>query len=106
MKQARLDIINILKEFKPSDDQGVKDVKFIEKMVTKHENIFVRECLDGHLTASALVVNPKTGMVLLHNHKKLNKWLQFGGHEDGSGWEVGSSYRCSSQIFAGLRLVS
>ena len=25
----------------------------------------------------------ETKQILLHNHKKLNKWLQFGGHADG-----------------------
>lgn len=83
MQQDRLDIINILKEFTPTVGQEATDVKFITQMVTDHDNIFVRECLDGHLTASALVVNPQTKMILLHNHKQLNKWLQFGGHADG-----------------------
>ena len=51
--------------------------------MSKHENIFDRECTQAHLTGSALVFNPENNTVLLHNHKKLNKWLQFGGHADG-----------------------
>lgn len=36
----------------------------------------------GHFTGSALVVGPGPRVALLH-HRKLGKWLQFGGHADG-----------------------
>jgi 8-oxo-dGTP pyrophosphatase MutT (NUDIX family) len=39
---------------------------------------------DGHFTASMLVTNPEFTRVLLIFHKKLQKWLQFGGHSDDS----------------------
>ncbi len=42
-----------------------------------------RERLEGHLTASALVVDPARGKALLTHHKKLGRWLQLGGHCDG-----------------------
>ncbi|MBL8862973.1 MAG: NUDIX hydrolase [Planctomycetes bacterium] len=42
-----------------------------------------RERLEGHLTASALVVDPSRGAGLLTHHKKLGRWLQLGGHCDG-----------------------
>jgi len=38
----------------------------------------------GHLTGSALVVTPALDQVLLTLHRKLGKWLQLGGHADGS----------------------
>jgi hypothetical protein len=37
----------------------------------------------GHLTGSALVYCPATRRVLLTLHRKLDKWLQLGGHADG-----------------------
>lgn len=37
-------------------------------------------CAAGHLTASALVVDPERGRVLLTLHRKLRRWLQTGGH--------------------------
>ena len=37
----------------------------------------------GHITASAWVVTPDGDAVLLTHHKKLDKWLQIGGHADG-----------------------
>ena len=35
---------------------------------------------NGHATGSAWVFNPNNGKVLLTLHKKLNRWLQLGGH--------------------------
>ena len=45
-------------------------------------------CLDrthvpGHLTGSGWVVHPGTESVLLTHHRRLNRWLQLGGHADG-----------------------
>lgn len=41
-----------------------------------------RKCLSGHVTASAVVVNESYDAMLLMHHKKLDIWLQFGGHVD------------------------
>ncbi|MFD8817281.1 NUDIX hydrolase [Streptomyces sp. NPDC059627] len=39
-----------------------------------------KACQAGHVTASALVVDPEHGRVLLTLHRKLRMWLQMGGH--------------------------
>jgi len=39
-----------------------------------------KACGDGHLTASALVIDPPRERVLLTLHRKLRMWLQMGGH--------------------------
>jgi 8-oxo-dGTP pyrophosphatase MutT (NUDIX family) len=39
-----------------------------------------KACGDGHITASALVVDPAGERVLLTLHRKLRMWLQMGGH--------------------------
>ncbi|MCP4457575.1 MAG: NUDIX hydrolase [Cytophagales bacterium] len=46
------------------------------------EDCFLRSRLAGHLTASCWVLDG-SGKVLLMHHKKLDKWLQPGGHADG-----------------------
>jgi 8-oxo-dGTP pyrophosphatase MutT (NUDIX family) len=54
--------------------------------LASYENGVWRDCSDGHLTASALVVDPASGRVLLTLHRKLRMWLQMGGHcEPGDG---------------------
>jgi 8-oxo-dGTP pyrophosphatase MutT (NUDIX family) len=44
---------------------------------------FQRTCYPAHFTGSALVVNADGSKALLHHHRKLGMWLQFGGHCDG-----------------------
>lgn len=48
-----------------------------------HPDALHRSCAEGHFTGSALVVEQRTGRVLLLLHTKLRKWLQPGGHTDG-----------------------
>lgn len=38
---------------------------------------------DGHLTGSAWLVSADGTQVLLTHHRKLDRWLQLGGHADG-----------------------
>ncbi len=62
-----------------------------DRLVSRFE-AFIRanpDCLQpthptGHLTASAWVVSPNREQVLLVHHRKLNRWLQPGGHADGN----------------------
>jgi 8-oxo-dGTP pyrophosphatase MutT (NUDIX family) len=44
---------------------------------------FVRERLAGHFTASAWLVDRTGTRALLTHHRKLERWLQPGGHADG-----------------------
>ncbi len=39
-----------------------------------------RQFAPGHLTASAIVLSPDHRQILLVHHKRLNRWLQPGGH--------------------------
>ena len=39
-----------------------------------------KACQAGHITASALVIDPARERVLLTLHRKLRMWLQMGGH--------------------------
>jgi 8-oxo-dGTP pyrophosphatase MutT (NUDIX family) len=48
--------------------------------LTAHPDGVWKACSDGHVTASALVIDPERGRVLLTLHRKLRMWLQTGGH--------------------------
>lgn len=50
-----------------------------------HPDALHRSCLTGHLTGSALIVDPEMERTLLIHHAKLDRWLQPGGHADGDG---------------------
>lgn len=51
--------------------------------VDTHPDALHRSCLAGHLTGSALVVDPATRHLLVLFHAKVQRWLQPGGHADG-----------------------
>lgn len=53
--------------------------------VDEHEDALHRSNSIGHLTGSALVVDPSTRHLLLLFHAKVQRWLQPGGHADGDG---------------------
>ncbi|MFI5944726.1 NUDIX domain-containing protein [Streptomyces sp. SID4919] len=48
--------------------------------LSAHPDGVWKSCEDGHVTASALVVDPERDRVLLTLHGKIHKWLQMGGH--------------------------
>jgi len=63
---------------------------------------FERANLQGHVTASAWIVDPgRTAAVLLH-HRKLGRWLQLGGHVDGDPDVRGAAQR-EAREESGLR---
>lgn len=53
------------------------------RFVETHADALLRACLTGHLTGSAWVVDATRTRTLLTHHRKLDKWLQLGGHADG-----------------------
>ena len=50
--------------------------------VKENQNCWQRSNLAGHITGSAWVLSPDGQRVLLIHHKKLDRWLQPGGHVD------------------------
>ena len=57
-------------------------IAFLTKNQEKSFHNYLWE--DGHITGSMLIVNIDFTKVLLMFHKKLQRWLQFGGHSDDS----------------------
>ena len=55
----------------------------IIRFVEAHPDCLLRTCAPGHLTGSAWIVDAPRRRVLLTHHRKLDKWLQPGGHADG-----------------------
>ncbi|MFI5532793.1 NUDIX hydrolase [Kitasatospora sp. NPDC051853] len=68
-----------------------------------------RSCLPAHITASALVVDPAAGRVLLTLHPKVGLWLQMGGHcEPGDATLAAAALREATEEsgIAGLELLA
>ena len=65
---------------RPEGDEEAADLTRILAFVRAHDRPFDRAILAGHLTGSALVLAPAGEKVLLLHHRKLDRWLQPGGH--------------------------
>ena len=65
-------------------DRGVADHRDrMLEFIDRHPDALHRSCSAGHLTGSALVVDPTSERILLLFHAKVRRWLQPGGHADG-----------------------
>lgn len=65
-----------------------------QQLLALSQSPYSRETFEpGHITGSAFIINKDATKVLLTHHKKLNKWLQLGGHSDGSSETQMVSYR-------------
>src|SRR5678815_2333190 len=54
-----------------------------EAFLHTHANAFERSNTAGHFTGSCWLVSADGARVLLMHHRKLDRWLQPGGHADG-----------------------
>ncbi|MEU4149762.1 NUDIX hydrolase [Streptomyces sp. NPDC026659] len=70
------DAVHVLKEYA---DQGELRDAYLEHLAAHPDGMW-KACHAGHVTASALVIDPEHGRVLLTLHRKLRMWLQMGGH--------------------------
>jgi 8-oxo-dGTP pyrophosphatase MutT (NUDIX family) len=52
--------------------------------IASHPDCLYRELAAGHLTTSAWLVDAEGRRALLLHHRKLDRWLQPGGHADGN----------------------
>jgi 8-oxo-dGTP pyrophosphatase MutT (NUDIX family) len=67
----------------------------------------LRECVAGHVTASALVLDDTGDRVLLTLHPRVGRWVQLGGHcDDGDADIVAAALREATEEsgIAGLRI--
>ena len=64
-------------------DESEVTSRFIE-FVRTHRDCFERSLKVGHVTSSAWVLDKASQRTLLTHHKKLDRWLQLGGHIDGN----------------------
>ncbi len=73
----------IIAHFVPPDASQRDSRDRILAAVAGQADVASRTAMPGHLTASAAVVDPATGLALLCFHPKVRRWIQTGGHADG-----------------------
>ncbi len=76
-------LISDIEEYTPFNEQEQADKKIILDFLRNHEDIFLRDNLVAHMTASSWVVNKTHDKILMAYHNLYDSWAWLGGHADG-----------------------
>ena len=98
----RRPLLDLLAAHRARVPEDAERAEQIERFVHAHTDCFERTCRPGHITASAWVVSADHRRVLLTHHRKLDRWLQVGGHADGDADVLAVAIR-ETQEESGLR---
>jgi 8-oxo-dGTP pyrophosphatase MutT (NUDIX family) len=83
MPDRRGELVRLLRAYVPADAEEAAHVAATLRRLSESVDPFASsEQNHGHLTASAVVLDRHTDLVLLVFHPSLNRWLQPGGHVD------------------------
>ena len=80
---SRASLIKQLNAYRNRYPQEASIADRFVQFVDTYTDCFERSQLSGHVTGSAWLTNAAGTHVLLTHHRKLNRWLQLGGHADG-----------------------
>lgn len=81
---ARTALLATLAAHAPLDAVEAGHLADVRALVRDEPRCFERDLYEpGHLTGSAFVVDVRARRVLLHHHRRLDRWLQLGGHDAG-----------------------
>ncbi|HEX6499157.1 MAG TPA: NUDIX domain-containing protein [Micromonosporaceae bacterium] len=75
------DLVSVITGYRPATDEEAADLTRIRALVGDGGDPWHRST-PLHVTASALIVHPPTGRVLLRWHARVQAWIQVGGHGD------------------------
>jgi 8-oxo-dGTP pyrophosphatase MutT (NUDIX family) len=81
----RKPLLDLLARYRSAHPYEAACADRIRALVESQRDCFERSCLPGHVTASAWLLSHDGKRFLLTHHRKLNRWLQLGGHADGDG---------------------
>jgi 8-oxo-dGTP pyrophosphatase MutT (NUDIX family) len=79
---AREVLLGALRAHRPADAAETRDLRRFLDFVAAHPDPFDRRIVEGHLTGSAVVTSADGARVLMVRHRKLQRWLQPGGHAE------------------------
>jgi len=97
----RLDLLAQLERYRPIDALEAQHHQAIVELVGQAPGAFDRDHFaPGHITASCFIVHGDA--LLLHHHRRLNRWLQMGGHVEGDEDPAAAALREGSEE-SGLR---
>ncbi|MBI5451011.1 MAG: NUDIX hydrolase [Gammaproteobacteria bacterium] len=81
----RSELLAALARHRPATAQEGQHLAATIDFVSRHEHCCRRSLAVGHITASSWIIDQDASHALLTHHRKLDRWLQLGGHvEDDS----------------------
>ena len=98
----RQPLLKLLEEYASHYPDEAAVVRQITSLVNNFPDCFDRTCRPGHITGSAWVLSHDRTHCLLVHHRKLNRWLQPGGHADGQ-TDIEAVARREAQEESGLK---
>jgi 8-oxo-dGTP pyrophosphatase MutT (NUDIX family) len=72
-------LLEDLERFRPADSREVASLERIRALLSSAADPFSRDFID-HITGSAVIARPEGDGFLLVFHRRLERWLQPGGH--------------------------
>ena len=94
-------VLNLLREHVGTDEKERSDIAFIASFIETHNLVFGKANPNGHITGSALVIDDHQ-RILLTYHKKLQRWLQLGGHSDDNEYDPATTAYREAREESGL----
>ncbi len=80
---SRTELIDLLTAYDPVDEAEQRyRLAMLDVAAASHDPFDRHDYRPGHFTASAFVLHPDGGRILLIHHAKLGIWVQPGGHVD------------------------
>src|SRR5262245_10301728 len=83
----RRPLLDMLARYRATFPAEADVIDRISALVERHVDCFDRTCRPGHITGAAWILSADRRRCLLTHHRKLDRWLQMGGHADGQ-WHV------------------
>lgn len=80
----REELLAALASHAAADSREAESLARIQRFLAAPADPFARGNPEGHITGSAIVARPDGSAFLLVHHRKLSRWLQPGGHTEGS----------------------
>jgi 8-oxo-dGTP pyrophosphatase MutT (NUDIX family) len=98
----RQPLLDLLCRYRAAFPEDAACADRIAALARAHADCLLRTCAPGHITASVFIVDAAAERCLMTHHKKLNRWLQLGGHVDGESHVLQAALR-EAQEESGMR---
>lgn len=76
------ELIKMLEKYTPQYEEEIKYKAQMLQFLEENDIFLGKQNTKGHITGSAWIVSKDREKVLFTHHKKLNMWVQLGGHTE------------------------